>query len=671
MKDDPTLRVIAVCVALLLAPVFAQAASLFESTKGSLTRHLQARLAAGDLGNPNCAAVSGNVRASDQGFDDIRFELRPGAYRIVVPRAESGWRMTWGVPELMLFTHAGFFTMTETAVNTPAGASHPAREFRLTRKGYEALARPDMACFEYQVNGGVEVVSMDEVPTPERLSGFGRAYRVRYRLDVARAAGWADSPEFRYIYTKIYNSPNPSAGSGAVAERTFIYNEGRWWDPTEMMQLAYLDSTTLQHPNRSEQVEHARKRLAENAPEARAARIAELSSDKLRAALAGEKERKHLEPCLDVPLGEADLALGFWKKDMPPALVFYDPPRRKDARRESALEFARRLEKTGLARAEPFVDEPAPGMPKGKGVRYVLAETATAALDRERQMCLPLGETKIESLRVVQGMPGQAGPTLRGWGRLVNPRPWTERLAAQFPNVRTLLDQGYGLTGTLSGQGGDTIRVSVEAPRYALKEPQRPYPFPATPAPADAPAIEDRSPDGIVRMTGDGCGISTDGTEVRVGTVQCGSARATRGFRRGKAYAEIEFHGKRKGAGPDTWTNAAVTSPRALSSVSTGSALFSFAGSFTRGLVKDGDVIGVALDMDERVLYWHLNGEWKSARPGSGLGEPMVETGEYFIAVSVQDKAESWKVNFGATPFRYPPPAGYPAYGARQVSVAK
>lgn len=167
-------------------------------------------------------------------------------------------------------------------------------------------------------------------------------------------------------------------------------------------------------------------------------------------------------------------------------------------------------------------------------------------------------------------------------------------------------------------------------------------------------------------MLGPGCRISTGGTEVSVGELPtCLLARASRAFNAGKAYAEITFRGKTKGANPDTWTNAAVTSRRSASSVSTGAALFSFAGSFEKERIKDGDVIGLALDMDEQVLYWHLNGQWMTGRPGSGLGEPMVSAnGEYFIAVSVQDKAEAWRVNFGATSFRFNPPSGFPAYGA-------
>ena len=165
-------------------------------------------------------------------------------------------------------------------------------------------------------------------------------------------------------------------------------------------------------------------------------------------------------------------------------------------------------------------------------------------------------------------------------------------------------------------------------------------------------------------MVGASCAVSADGTVVSGAPRSCNQARASRGFRGGKAYAEITFQGKAGGAHPDTWTNAALTSQRSLYSLSTGAALFSFAGTYDKHRIRDGDVISIALDMDARVLYWRHNGEWMTGRPGTGLGEPMLHQGEeYFIAVSVQHKAEAWRVNFGSTPFRFPPPEGYPTYG--------
>lgn len=334
------------------------------------------------------------------------------------------------------------------------------------------------------------------------------------------------------------------------------------------------------------------------------------------------------------------------------------------------MESVRRMEKARVARAEPFDDEPFPGARKGKGISYVLDETLAAALAAQRASCLPLGEAKVESLRIVPA-PGTQGIGFRGWAQLINPRPWTAALAGQFPNIQSILELGYGVSGVVQFMGEkEVIQVQVDAPRFGLKNVARAIQIPAPSVSIDGPSVVDRSSDGVVRVHMQGCNISTDGTEVSAsGAIPCTGARASRGFRGGKAYAEIIFRAKQRGGHPDTWTNAAVTSPRSLSSVSTGAALFSFAGTYTKNRIKDGDLIGIALDMDEQVLYWHLNGEWMTGRPGSGIGEPMVDAGqEYFIAVSVQNKSEAWRVNFGASPFRFPAPEGYLAYGAPRSS---
>ena len=57
--------------------------------------------------------------------------------------------MAFGVPEMLVFTQAGFYAMKEISFATNDGNVRPAREFRLTLKGYEAMARPGTHCFEF------------------------------------------------------------------------------------------------------------------------------------------------------------------------------------------------------------------------------------------------------------------------------------------------------------------------------------------------------------------------------------------------------------------------------------------------------------------------------------------------------------------------------------------
>jgi hypothetical protein len=251
----------------------------------------------------------------------------------------------------------------------------------------------------------------------------------------------------------------------------------------------------------------------------------------------------------------------------------------------------------------------------------------------------------------------------RGWVKLENPRPWTPKLAAQFPSVQSIVELGYGISGTVLPTGKEPILVKVEAPRFGFKSSTRKV-HRDPPVTRTGAAVVDHLSAGVDLMPVQGCKISADGAEVSAARLQCSGIRVSRGFRAGKAYAEILFRGKRKGAHPQTGTNAAVTSQRSFRSVFHDAALFSFAGSLNKRELKDGDLIGLALDMDEQVLYWHRNGHWVTGRPGSGLGEPMLETNEeYFIAVSLGDNTESWRINLGTTPFRFPVPEGFLPYG--------
>lgn len=625
-------------------------------------RHLQARLAGGELGGSQCAAVTSNMRPDDHGFEDIRYDWLPGAHRVVLARRANGWRMVFGASELALFTQAGYFTMAETTFKSADGSERPAREFRLTRKGYDAMLRP--GCFEYASGASLEITAITEAAVPERLSGIGKAFRVKYRLHPGKIAGWADTPEFRYVYSKIYTSPDPQ-GRPLETERTFFNSNGRWLDEREAMMQLMLDASELRQPQARETIEKQRAKMAADTPEKRAEKMRDLTPDALMSRVLDSQRRQQLAPCFDL-VRNVD-ATSVWKKDGPAIFAFYENPslRRENAGRENALELLRRLEKAGLARSTRFSDQPFAGGRPGTGVSYVLDEALAAALDARRGHCLPLGEFKVESVRPAV-IPGTPGIELKGWAQLTDPRPWTPALATHFPHVRALLENGYGISGTVQVAGDqEMIQLQAHAPQFELKVPTKGFQTDGGPVAVDGPAIVDLTSDGAVRMSAQGCSISADGTEVSAGAVSCTGARATRGFRKGKAYAEISFRAKQPGGVPDTWTNAAMTSARHMSSVSTGAALFSFAGSHTKGQVKDGDVVGVALDLDEYVLYWHLNGEWRTGRPGSGIGEPVLYPGEeYFIVVSVQSKAEGWRINFGASPFHFAAPSGYPAYGA-------
>ena len=84
--------------------------------------------------------------------------------------------------------------------------------------------------------------------------------------------------------------------------------------------------------------------------------------------------------------------------------------------------------------------------------------------------------------------------------------------------------------------------------------------------------------------------------------------------------------------------------------------------------IKDGDVFGIAMDLDALRLYFSRNGKWIKGNPKKGTGGIELASGHrYEPAVSAaappgrlsENKGEKWIANFGKRGFIYSIPAGY------------
>jgi hypothetical protein len=75
---------------------------------------------------------------------------------------------------------------------------------------------------------------------------------------------------------------------------------------------------------------------------------------------------------------------------------------------------------------------------------------------------------------------------------------------------------------------------------------------------------------------------------------------------------------------------------------------------------SEGDVIGVAVDLDQHLVYFRRNGAWVGgASPEQGNGFPSGAAPMLpMVTMSEQDRITT---NFGASPFASPPPEGYAA----------
>lgn len=88
-------------------------------------------------------------------------------------------------------------------------------------------------------------------------------------------------------------------------------------------------------------------------------------------------------------------------------------------------------------------------------------------------------------------------------------------------------------------------------------------------------------------------------------------------------------------------------------------------------LYTDGDTFGIAADLDQQRMYFHVNGTWVTGQPGSNNAFPLGQNKEYracfFAAGTTSGEVKegkprsdtTWEVNFGDQPFAKAIPAGY------------
>lgn len=88
-------------------------------------------------------------------------------------------------------------------------------------------------------------------------------------------------------------------------------------------------------------------------------------------------------------------------------------------------------------------------------------------------------------------------------------------------------------------------------------------------------------------------------------------------------------------------------------------------------LHKEGDIFGIAADLDQHKLYFSVNGKWLSGTPESGNGFPLEKGKQYRACVlaagtttgdvkrGMPQSDTTWEVNFGEKPFQSPKPSGY------------
>ena len=142
------------------------------------------------------------------------------------------------------------------------------------------------------------------------------------------------------------------------------------------------------------------------------------------------------------------------------------------------------------------------------------------------------------------------------------------------------------------------------------------------------------------------------------------------GYTIGKHYIEFTLRLRPGAMTSDLYTNAGIVSQlaRNFGPNVVGGYAYPVVRLETPGRLKDGDVVGIAMDLDAARFYYHVNGVWTAGPPPQD-GVAIAPGREYRAAVTVgtpspqEHASDAWTANFGQTPFVFPVPRGFQPYG--------
>jgi hypothetical protein len=153
---------------------------------------------------------------------------------------------------------------------------------------------------------------------------------------------------------------------------------------------------------------------------------------------------------------------------------------------------------------------------------------------------------------------------------------------------------------------------------------------------------------------------------------------ANAGVNRGKWYGEFKLKTKRNSFNPGSWTSIGIVVNSDSDFWKSNNKILgkNIIDKWNQNVIlnrelKNGDIIGMAIDLDNGKIYYSINGAWKRnpLNIKDGLDIPKYNL-KYYMAISEtsEGKAEnsnddSWIVGFDKYGMKYPIPMGYKPYG--------
>ncbi|TKS63789.1 MAG: hypothetical protein EWM73_01127 [Nitrospira sp.] len=153
-------------------------------------------------------------------------------------------------------------------------------------------------------------------------------------------------------------------------------------------------------------------------------------------------------------------------------------------------------------------------------------------------------------------------------------------------------------------------------------------------------------------------------------------SKASVAYNTGKRYVEFVLSRANGVNGMSRWTDVGLMSPGRdtyrfdTRENSNGYGVVGLLSERTQ--LADGDIIGLAIDLDSSRLYFRRNGNWMNGDPERGSGGMNIKPGrDYAAAVTAAaperqgEASDRWTANFGGRPFVYQLPKDFLPYQSR------
>ena len=593
------------------------------------------------------------IRGADRtGRPGLRYQRMPGwgVQLVAQPPAEGGVGNL--APLLDALVKAGIYTVSDAEGDDGAGNPMPAKAYTLTTAGWSNIILDQ--CFMVGTPQVTEITEFSRiVPDPDGQ----RVYEVAAR----------------YVTTDIPSWVDDARAHGLLAEE---------------------EASKLREPAT------ARFRLRrtdvgwEVVPQETV--VPELTSEAALALIAKARSGTPMQACIHLP-GKTS-SPGFDAVPSPFAATLLDI----DAQGAFESRFAAfQMWQTrfgALVKAGIFHEERAeanPALNRPAGTRFVLDPAYQPWLDPNDASCLRMGDVapapvalymRLESKRL--GDEQNGARAIAKFMLTLDKDAWINKSAVALPEVDAVKSAGGvpvdAYFAWIDREGARTWQVA--SLRIAPSDPEPPRISAA--ALAAAAALYDKTPTATADVgkpvmggapLGDvtwrfasGRGVSGKVTNEGLTVAYCcagaySTTLASRGVASGKVYAEFMFAatpGKLEGG---TWSTIGVIPeplPDAADRVDVGpdgKTLWPQ----RENTLKHRDVIGIAIDMDARQVFYSRNGAWLNGQPGGGAGIPL-KGGPPQVVAALLTGEDTWTANFGRTQFRYPLPRGFKAYDGRQ-----